>query len=214
MSFLFRMHRRYKLESNSKVTKAECGNRKLAYPNLSSWKGPSIQTAKLLLWIAENKQVEMPQWSRQGLGLFFALWLRTVRSESIFPFKKKKNNTKWQQRGPTFKSTYKHQHLVLKLMVLKTLYFIFKQHAPCQEVTFFPLFKQAARVMAWWTNFTSFYSVFSIFNTASSRPDGTNAIASKSIHLAAFLKWQIWWIEPQLLYKAPFQNALPGTCLL
>lgn len=90
MSFLFRMHRRYKLESNSKVTKAECGNRKLAYPNLSSWKGPSIQTAKLLLWIAENKQVEMPQWSRQGLGLFFALWLRTVRSESIFPFKKKK----------------------------------------------------------------------------------------------------------------------------
>lgn len=131
-----------------------------------------------------------------------------------FSIQKKKNSTKWQQRGPTFKSTYKHQHLVLKLMVLKTLYFIFKQHAPCQEVTFFPLFKQAARVMAWWTNFTSFYSVFSIFNTASSRPDGTNAIASKSIHLAAFLKWQIWWIEPRLLYKAPFQNALPGTCLL
>lgn len=85
---------------------------------------------------------------------------------------------------------------------------------PAKKLHFFPLFKQAARVMAWWTNFTSFYSVFSIFNTASSRPDGTNAIASKSIHLAAFLKWQIWWIEPRLLYKAPFQNALPGTCLL
>lgn len=184
-----------------------------AYPNLSSWGGGQHSDSKTTT-VDSWEQVEMPQWSRQGLGLFFALWLRTVRSESIFPFKKKKNNTKWQQRGPTFKSTYKHQHLVLKLMVLKTLYFIFKQHAPCQEVTFFPLFKQAARVMAWWTNFTSFYSVFSIFNTASSRPDGTNAIASKSIHLAAFLKWQIWWIEPQLLYKAPFQNALPGTCLL
>lgn len=144
----------------------------------------------------------------------WAVLCSLTQNSKIWEYFSIPKNTKWQQRGPAFKSTYKHQHLVLKLMVLKTLYFIFKQHAPCQEVTFFPLFKQAARVMAWWTNFTSFYSVFSIFNTASSRPDGTNAIASKSIHLAAFLKWQIWWIEPRLLYKAPFQNALPGTCLL
>ena len=149
----------------------------------------------------------------RGPGVVFAVQLRTVGFESIFPLKEKKY-TKWQQWRPAFKSTSKHQCLVLKLVVLKTLYFIFKQHTPCQDVTFFPLFKQAARVMAWWTNFISFCSVFSIFNTASSRPDGTNAIASKSIHLAAFLKWQIWWIEPQLLYKASFQNALPGTCLL
>lgn len=211
MSFLFRMHRRYKLENNSKVTKAECGNRKLAYLNLSSWKGPSIQTTKLLLWIAENKQVEMPQWSRQGLGLFFALWLRTVRSESIFPFQKTQNDNREAQLSSQLinTSTWFWSSWSWKPYILFS-----SSMPPAKKLHFFPLFKQAARVMAWWTNFTSFYSVFSIFNTASSRPDGTNAIASKSIHLAAFLKWQIWWIEPRLLYKAPFQNALPGTCLL
>lgn len=153
----------------------------------------------------------MPQWSRQELGLSFAFWLRTVRFENIFPSQKTQNDNRETQLSSQLinTSTWFWSSWSWKPYILFS-----NSMPPCQVVTFFPLFKQAARVMAWWTNFTSFCSVFSIFNTASSRPDGTNAIASKSIHLAAFLKWQIWWIEPRLLYKAPFQNALPGTCLL
>lgn len=99
MSFLFRMHRRYKLENKHfKGYKGRVWQQKAQHIRTSApGGGPSIQTAKLLLWIAENKQVEMPQWSRQGLGLFFALWLRTVRSESIFPFQKTQNDNREAQ---------------------------------------------------------------------------------------------------------------------
>lgn len=102
-------------------------NRKHSTYKFNSWEEEAIQAAKLV-WGGRK-------WTRIKVTR-----LGTVGFESIFPLKKKKY-TKWQQWGPAFKSACKHQCSVLRLVVLKTSYFIFKQHAPLPRSYIFSLFK-------------------------------------------------------------------------